>query len=135
MSDRLAAEQQLPVRARIVATAVSGIAPELMGIGPIEAVGRALDRAGMAIEDVDAIEFNEAFAAQVLATARDTGMDIDRQVNLRGGSIALGHPFGMSGIRLLTTLLTTLEEIDGTIGLVTLCVGGGQGMAMIVERR
>ncbi|BDZ44108.1 acetyl-CoA C-acyltransferase [Naasia aerilata] len=135
VSDRLAAEQQLPVRARIVATAVSGIAPELMGIGPIEAVGRALDRAGMAIEDVDAIEFNEAFAAQVLATARDTGMDIDRQVNLRGGSIALGHPFGMSGIRLLTTLLTTLEEIDGTIGLVTLCVGGGQGMAMIVERR
>ncbi|MFD1715439.1 acetyl-CoA C-acyltransferase [Amnibacterium flavum] len=135
VSDRLAAEQELPVRARIVATSVSGIAPELMGIGPIEAVGRVLERAGMTIGDIDAIEFNEAFAAQVLATARDTGMDIDSQVNLRGGSIALGHPFGMSGIRLLTTLMTTLEEIDGTIGMVTLCVGGGQGMAMIVERR
>lgn len=135
VSDRLALEQELPIRGKILATAVSGIAPELMGIGPIEAVGRALDRAGLTMRDIDAIEFNEAFAAQVLATARDTDMDIEAQVNLRGGSIALGHPFGMSGIRLLTTLMTTLEEIDGSLGMVTLCVGGGQGMAMIVERR
>jgi len=134
VSDRFASAHELPVRARIVATSVSGIAPEIMGVGPIEAVRRVLDAGGMRISDIDAIEFNEAFAAQVLATARETGMDIDAQVNLRGGSIALGHPFGMSGARLVTTLLTTLEEVDGTIGLATMCVGGGQGMALLVER-
>ncbi|WP_431794958.1 thiolase family protein [Microbacterium enclense] len=129
-----ARRQGLGVRARILGTAVSGIAPEIMGVGPIEAVTRLLERTGRRIEDIDAIEFNEAFAAQVLATARETGMDIDRQVNLRGGSIALGHPFGMSGARLVTTLLTTLETIDGSLGLATMCVGGGQGMALLVER-
>lgn len=134
VSGDLARAQNLSVRARIVGTSVSGIAPEIMGVGPIEAVQKLLTRTGVAIGQIDAIEFNEAFASQVLATAEATGMDIDRQVNLRGGSIALGHPFGMSGIRLLTTLVTTLEEIDGTLGLVTLCVGGGQGMAMLVER-
>lgn len=121
-------------RARILATSVSGIAPEIMGVGPIQAVEKILAATRIRMSDIDAIEFNEAFASQVLATAGATGMDIDRQVNLRGGSIALGHPFGMSGVRLLTTLLTTLEEVDGTLGLVTMCVGGGQGMALLVER-
>lgn len=130
----VAVREQFTVRARILGTSVSGIDPAIMGVGPIDAVRRVLDRAGLAIEDVDAIEFNEAFASQVLATARETGMDIDRQLNLRGGSIALGHPFGMSGARLVTTLLTTLEEIDGTLGLATMCVGGGQGMALLLER-
>lgn len=134
VSDALARRGGLPVRARVIGTAVSGVAPEIMGVGPIEAVRRVLDRGGLTMADVDAIEFNEAFAAQVLATARETGMDIDGQVNLRGGSIALGHPFGMSGARLVTTLLTTLEHIDGTVGLATMCVGGGQGMALLVER-
>ncbi|WP_136587641.1 thiolase family protein [Microbacterium hydrothermale] len=133
-SEDLARREGLGIRARIIGTAVSGIAPEIMGVGPIEAVTRLLERTGRRIEDIDAIEFNEAFAAQVLATARETGMDIDRQVNLRGGSIALGHPFGMSGARLVATLLTTLETIDGTLGLATMCVGGGQGMALLVER-
>ncbi|WP_150958198.1 thiolase family protein [Microbacterium testaceum] len=133
-SEDLARREGLGIRARILGTAVSGIAPEIMGVGPIEAVTRLLKRAGRRMEDIDAVEFNEAFAAQVLATARETGMDIDRQVNLRGGSIALGHPFGMSGARLVTTLLTTLETIDGSLGLATMCVGGGQGMALLVER-
>lgn len=134
VSDVVARDQHLTPRARIIATSVSGLAPEVMGVGPIEAVRKLLAATGTAIGDIDAIEFNEAFASQVLASARATGMDIDRQVNLRGGSIALGHPFGMSGIRLVTTLLTTLEEIDGTLGMVTLCVGGGQGMALLLER-
>jgi acetyl-CoA C-acetyltransferase len=129
-----ARREGMPIRARILGTAVTGVAPEIMGVGPIEAVRRVLERTGVRIGDIDAIEFNEAFAAQVLATARATGMDIDRQVNLRGGSIALGHPFGMSGARLVTTLLTTLEENDGTLGLATMCVGGGQGMALLLER-
>jgi len=98
-------------------------------------VRKLLARTSVSMADIDAIEFNEAFASQVIATARETGMDLDRQVNLRGGSIALGHPFGMTGIRLLTTLLTTLETTDGTLGLATLCVGGGQGMAVLVERQ
>lgn len=134
VSEAFARRDGLPVRARVIATAVSGVAPEIMGVGPIEAVRRVLDRSGLSMGDVDAIEFNEAFAAQVLATARETGMDVGGQVNLRGGSIALGHPFGMSGARLVTTLLTTLEHIDGTVGLATMCVGGGQGMALLVER-
>ncbi|MCD9199941.1 acetyl-CoA C-acyltransferase [Aeromicrobium wangtongii] len=134
VSDVMAQNQGLAARARIVATSVSGLPPEIMGVGPIEAVRKILAATGTAMGDIDAIEFNEAFASQVLASARATGMDIDNQVNLRGGSIALGHPFGMSGIRLVTTLLTTLEEIDGTLGMVTLCVGGGQGMALLLER-
>lgn len=133
-SGALVAAHGLRPRARILATAVSAITPELMGVGPIDAVGRLLKRTGIAMPDIDAIEFNEAFASQVIASARETGMDLDRQVNLRGGSIALGHPFGMSGIRLLTTLLTTLEAVDGTLGLATMCVGGGQGMAVLIER-
>lgn len=124
----------LTPRARILGTSVAGISPEIMGVGPIDAVRKLLDRTGVAMSDIDAIEFNEAFASQVIATARETKMDLDGQVNLRGGSIALGHPFGMSGIRLITTLLTTLETTGGTLGLVTLCVGGGQGMALLVER-
>lgn len=124
----------LTPRARILGTSVAGISPEIMGAGPIDAVRKLLDRTGVAMSDIDAIEFNEAFASQVIATARETKMDLDGQVNLRGGSIALGHPFGMSGIRLITTLLTTLETTGGTLGLVTLCVGGGQGMALLVER-
>ena len=124
----------LTPRARILGTSVAGISPEIMGVGPIDAVRKLLDRTGVAMSDIDAIEFNEAFASQVIATARETKMDLDGQVNLRGGSIALGHPFGMSGIRLITTLLTTLETTSGTLGLITLCVGGGQGMALLVER-
>lgn len=134
VSDTFAAAHGTPVRGRILGTSVSAIAPEIMGVGPIDAVRDLLRRTGVRMSDIDAIEFNEAFAAQVLATARETGMDIDRQVNLRGGSIALGHPFGMTGARLITTLLTTLEVTDGTLGLATLCVGGGQGMALLVER-
>lgn len=134
VSDTFAATHGAPVRGRILGTSVSAIAPEIMGVGPIDAVRDLLRRTGVRMSDIDAIEFNEAFAAQVLATARETGMDIDRQVNLRGGSIALGHPFGMTGARLVTTLLTTLEVTDGTLGLATLCVGGGQGMALLVER-
>lgn len=134
VSDAFATDHCLTPRARIIATSVAGVDPAYMGIGPITAVEEILRRTGVAMKDIDAIEFNEAFASQVLACARATGMDIDRQVNLRGGSLALGHPFGMTGIRLITTLLTTLEERDGTLGMVTLCVGGGQGMAALVER-
>ncbi len=134
-SGRVVREHGLQPRARIIATSVSGLAPEVMGVGPIDAVRKLLARTSVSMADIDAIEFNEAFASQVIATARETGMDLDRQVNLRGGSIALGHPFGMTGIRLLTTLLTTLETTDGTLGLATLCVGGGQGMAVLVERQ
>jgi acetyl-CoA C-acetyltransferase len=134
VSERSVEGYGLRPRARILGTSVSGIGPEVMGVGPIESVTRLLERRSMKMSDIDAIEFNEAFASQVIATARETGMDLDSQVNLRGGSIALGHPFGMSGIRLITTLLTTLETIDGTIGLATMCVGGGQGMAILLER-
>ena len=104
-----------------------------MGLGPVEASRRALARAGMTIGDVDLVEVNEAFAAQVLAGAADLGVDPER-LNVHGGAIALGHPFGMSGARITTTLLTALRARDETTGLVTLCVGGGQGMAMVLER-
>lgn len=134
-SERAVHDHGLRPRAKIIATSVSGIAPEIMGVGPIEAVNKLLRRTSVAMSDIDAIEFNEAFASQVIATARETKMDLDAQVNLRGGSIALGHPFGMSGIRLLTTLLATLEAVDGTLGLATMCVGGGQGMAILIERQ
>lgn len=133
-SAEFARAHDLHPRARIIASAVAGVDPAYMGIGPIPAVRRVLALAGISIAAVDAVEFNEAFSSQVLASASETGMDIDRQVNLRGGSLALGHPFGMTGVRLITTLLTTLEVRDGTVGLATLCVGGGQGMAMLVER-
>jgi acetyl-CoA C-acetyltransferase len=121
-------------RARILASAVSGLGPEIMGVGPIEAVGRVLAMAGMTIADVDVVELNEAFAAQVIPVCHELGIDIDRQLNPHGGAIALGHPFGMTGARILGTLLNDLETLDATIGLETMCIGGGQGMAMLVER-
>jgi acetyl-CoA C-acetyltransferase len=122
-------------RARIVASAVSGVDPEIMGVGPIEAARRVLDRAGMTIDDVDVVELNEAFAAQVLPVCRELGVDpFGERLNPHGGAIALGHPYGMTGARIMCTLLNGLETVDGTIGLETMCVGGGQGMAMIVER-
>lgn len=123
----------LEPRARIVASAVSGIAPEIMGVGPIEAVTRVLRQSGMKLSDIDVIELNEAFAAQVLAVVDELGIDMER-LNPHGGAIALGHPFGMTGARIMATLLNDLETLDKAIGLETMCVGGGQGMAMIVER-
>jgi acetyl-CoA C-acetyltransferase len=120
-------------RARIVASAVSGLAPEVMGVGPIEAVHKVLAQAGMSLSDIDVIELNEAFAAQVLAVVDELGIDLEK-LNPHGGAIALGHPFGMTGARIMTTLLNDLETLDKSLGLETMCVGGGQGMAMIVER-
>jgi acetyl-CoA C-acetyltransferase len=134
MSADRARELGLAPRARILASAVSGIAPEIMGIGPIDAVRKVLATTGMTIADVDIVELNEAFAAQVLAVADALEIDIDRQLNLFGGAIALGHPFGMTGARIMTTLIHGLEARDQTIGLETMCVGGGQGMAMLIER-
>ena len=119
--------------ARVVATGVSGLSPEIMGLGPVEASKKALDLAGLTIEDIDLVELNEAFAAQVLPSAEDLGIDHDK-LNVHGGAIALGHPWGSTGARLTTTLLNGLAERDGRYGLATLCVGGGQGMALIVER-
>jgi acetyl-CoA C-acetyltransferase len=122
-------------RARIIASAVSGVDPEIMGVGPIEAVRRVLKQAGMTIDDVDVMELNEAFAAQVLPVCREVGVDpFGEKLNPHGGAIALGHPYGMTGARIMCTLLNDLETSDGAIGLETMCVGGGQGMAMIVER-
>ena len=130
-----ARELGLQPRARIVASAVSGVEPEIMGVGPIGAVRRVLDQAGMTIDDVDVVELNEAFAAQVLPVCRELGIDpFGEKLNPHGGAIALGHPYGMTGARIMCTLLNDLETLDGTIGLETMCVGGGQGMAMVVER-
>jgi acetyl-CoA C-acetyltransferase len=124
----------LKPKARIIGSAVSGLAPEIMGVGPIEAVTKLLKQTGMSIGDVDVVELNEAFAAQVLPVCDELGIDIDTQLNPHGGAIALGHPFGQTGARIMTTLLNDLETLDKTIGLETMCVGGGQGMAMLVER-
>ena len=132
-SDTKARELGLTPLARIVATGVSGLSPEIMGLGPIEASKQALTRAGMAIGDIDLFEINEAFAVQVLGSARELGIDEDK-LNVSGGAIALGHPFGMTGARIATTLLNNLKTHDKTFGLETMCVGGGQGMAMIFER-
>ena len=134
MSDDKARRLGLQPLARIVSSGVSALDPEIMGLGPVESSRQALQRAGMAISDVDLVELNEAFAAQVLPSAAHLGIDIDAQLNVHGGSIAIGHPFGMTGARLMCTLLNGLESADTTIGLETMCVGGGQGMAMIVER-
>src|SRR5580658_953601 len=121
--------------ARIISTGVSSLEPELMGLGPIESSRQALGRAGMTIDDVDVVEINEAFAAQVIPSARGIGVDpFSDQLNPHGGAIALGHPFGMTGVRILATLLNDLRTNDQTIGLETMCIGGGQGMAMLVER-
>ncbi len=133
MSDARAAELGLTPLARIVSTGVSGLSPEIMGLGPVDASRQALARAGMTIDDMDLYEINEAFAAQVLPSADDLGMDFDK-LNVHGGAIALGHPFGSTGTRIMTTLLNGLEARDGQFGLETMCVGGGQGMAIIVER-
>ena len=133
MSDRKARELGLTPLARIVATGVSGLSPEIMGLGPVEASRRALANAGMSIGDIDLVEINEAFAAQVLPSQRDLGIDMDR-LNINGGAIAVGHPFGMTGARITTTLVNSLQTHDKQFGLETMCVGGGQGMAMIIER-
>jgi acetyl-CoA C-acetyltransferase len=135
MSADRASELGLKPRARILASSVSGVAPEIMGVGPIEAVRKVLAQAGMTIDDVDVMELNEAFAAQVLAVCRDLGVDpFSDKLNPHGGAIAVGHPYGMTGARIMGTLLNDLETMDRTIGLETMCVGGGQGMAMLVER-
>ena len=135
VSEQRARELGLSPRARIVASAVSGIEPEIMGVGPIGAIREVLKRAGMTIDDVDVVELNEAFAAQVLPVCREVGIDpFGDKLNPHGGAIALGHPYGMTGARIMCTLLNDLETLDGTIGLETMCVGGGQGMAMLVER-
>jgi acetyl-CoA C-acetyltransferase len=133
MSDVKAAELGLTPLARIVSTGVSALSPEIMGLGPVDASRQALARAGMAISDVDLVELNEAFAAQVIPSYTDLGIDLAR-LNVNGGAIAVGHPFGMTGARITTTLLNSLQFHDKTIGLETMCVGGGQGMAMIFER-
>jgi acetyl-CoA C-acetyltransferase len=134
MSDDRARDLGIEPRARILASAVSGVAPEIMGVGPIEAVRAVLAATGMTISDIDVFELNEAFASQVLAVCDELGVDIEEQLNPLGGSIALGHPFGMTGARIMTTLLNGLRETDGTYGIETMCVAGGQGMAMLVER-
>ncbi len=133
MSDERARALGLTPLARIVSSGVSALNPELMGLGPVEATRQALERAGMTIGDVDLVEINEAFAAQVIPSARQLGIDED-ELNVHGGAIALGHPFGMTGARIMTTLLNGLSDRDATIGLETMCIGGGQGMAMIIER-
>ena len=135
MSDTRAQELGIEPRARIIASAVSGVEPEIMGVGPIEAVRKVLKQAGMTIDDVDVMELNEAFAAQVLPVCRELGVDpFGEKLNPHGGAIALGHPYGMTGARIMCTLLNDLQTLDKTIGLETMCVGGGQGMAMLVER-
>src|SRR5215207_8155922 len=133
MSDERAKELGLKPRARIVASSVAAIRPEIMGLGPIPAVEKVLEQAGMTIADIDALELNEAFAAQVVPCRDEWGVDWEK-LNPFGGAIALGHPFGMTGARIMTTLLNDLDALDGTIGLETMCVAGGMGQAMIVER-
>jgi acetyl-CoA C-acetyltransferase len=135
MSDTKAKELGLTPLARIVSTGVSGLSPEIMGLGPIEASKRALALAGKSIDDIDLVEINEAFAAQVIPSARELGIDpFGDKLNVNGGAIAVGHPFGMTGARITTTLLNGLQTQDLTFGLETMCVGGGQGMAMVLER-
>jgi acetyl-CoA C-acetyltransferase len=133
MSDTKAAELGLRPLARIVASGVSALDPEIMGLGPVEACRQALGRAGMTVDDIDRVEINEAFAAQVIPSAEHLGIPWEK-LNVKGGAIALGHPFGMTGARIMTTLLNVLEDDDKRFGLESMCVGGGQGMAMIVER-
>jgi acetyl-CoA C-acetyltransferase len=133
MSDTKAKALGLTPLARIVSTGVSGLSPEIMGLGPIEAVKKALGYAKMSVSDIDLFEINEAFAVQVLGSARELGIDEDK-LNVSGGAIALGHPFGMTGARITATLLNNLATHDKTFGIETMCVGGGQGMAMVVER-
>jgi acetyl-CoA C-acetyltransferase len=133
MSEQRAVELGLTPLARIVSTGVSALSPEIMGLGPVEASRRALANAGMTIDDMDLVEINEAFAVQVIASARDLGLDTDK-LNVHGGAIALGHPFGCTGARIMTTLLNAMRVRDVQFGLETMCVGGGQGMAIVLER-
>jgi acetyl-CoA C-acetyltransferase len=133
MSDEKAKALGVKPLARIIASAVSGLAPEIMGVGPIEAVRKVFAQSGMTIDDVDIVELNEAFAAQVIPVCDELGISWDK-LNPHGGAIALGHPFGMTGARIMTTLINDLQTFDKTIGLETMCVGGGQGMAMLIER-
>jgi acetyl-CoA C-acetyltransferase len=133
MSDTKASELGLRPRARIIASATAAIEPEYMGVAPISAIAKVLERAGMTIDDVDAVELNEAFAAQVIPIMSECDIPLEK-LNRHGGAIALGHPFGMTGARIMSTLLNGLESDDGTIGLETMCVAGGQGQAMLVER-
>jgi len=133
MSDTKARELGITPLARVVSTGVSALSPEIMGYGPVEASRQALARAGMAIGDIDLVEINEAFAAQVIPSYRDLGIDLDR-LNVNGGAIAVGHPFGMTGARITGTLINSLQFHDKQFGLETMCVGGGQGMAMVIER-
>ncbi len=133
MSDTKAAELGLTPLARIVSTGVTALSPEIMGLGPVEATKQALGRAGMSIDDIDLVEINEAFAAQVVPSYQDLGIDLDK-LNVNGGSIAVGHPFGMTGARLQNTMINSLQFHDKQTGLITMCVGGGQGMALVLER-
>jgi acetyl-CoA C-acetyltransferase len=132
MSDERARELGLTPLARIIASSVIGLEPEYMGMGPVGAVRNVLARAKMSLDDVDVIEINEAFAAQVLASVDELGIDMDK-LNPHGGAIALGHPFGMTGARSMGTLINDLQTLDKTVGIETMCVGGGQGMAMVIE--
>jgi acetyl-CoA C-acetyltransferase len=133
MSDTKARELGITPLARIISTGVTALSPEIMGLGPVEASKQALKRAGMSIGDVDLVEINEAFAAQVIPSYKDLGIPLEK-LNVNGGAIAVGHPFGMTGARITGTLLNSLDWHDKSIGLETMCVGGGQGMALIVER-
>ncbi len=133
MSERKAAELGVTPLARILSTGVSGLSPEIMGLGPVEASRQALARAGLTIGDIDLVEINEAFAAQVIPSGRELGVDEDK-LNVNGGAIAVGHPFGMTGARITSTLVSSLQWHDKQLGLETMCVGGGQGMAMVLER-
>jgi acetyl-CoA C-acetyltransferase len=135
MSETRARELGIEPLARIVASSVVGVAPEIMGVGPIEAVRKVLKQAALTIDDVDVVELNEAFAAQVIPVCRELGIDpFSDKLNPHGGAIALGHPYGMTGARIMNTLLNDLRTLDRTLGVETMCVGGGQGMAMVVER-
>jgi acetyl-CoA C-acetyltransferase len=133
MSDTKAKELGITPLARIVASGVTGLNPEIMGLGPVEAIKQVLKRANMTIDDIDLVEINEAFAAQVVPSAKELGISYDK-LNVNGGAIALGHPFGQTGARIMTTLINGLQDADKTFGLESMCVGGGQGMSMIVER-
>lgn len=133
LSGRRAAELGVTPLARIRSSAVSALSPEIMGLGPVDATRIALQRAGLTVSDLDAVELNEAFAAQVIPSARQLGLD-EETLNPHGGAIALGHPFGATGVRMLGSLINDLQTLDGQLGLATLCVGGGQGMAMVIER-
>ncbi len=133
MSDTKAAELGLRPLARIVSSAATAVNPEIMGLGPVDAIRLALSRANKTVQDIDLFEINEAFAAQVVPSADELGIPLDR-LNVNGGAIAIGHPFGMTGARIMTTLLNGLDDADKEWGVESMCVGGGQGMAMVVQR-